>query len=234
MSRINPEPAELEKSRGPRVARRKLERLDEYVSLLRRAQSTLPSIGLKVDPILQKLITSADGVRGNLQLAAEGRVYHRKRPKNSVPNPADSCLVFLDECGAHTLDAKSSFPVFCLAAVIVREAAWQNLDLVVRAWKVTTVNDPDFVIHEPEIRGRVGPWGKPDRDALLELMRELLAQLDFTMVACVVRRAEYLREFGSGALDESLPEHPYLMALDFLVERTLMVLESDFKGGRGK
>ncbi len=187
-----------------------------------------------MDPILQKLITSADGVRGNLQLAAEGRVYHRKRPKNSVPNPADSCLVFLDECGAHTLDAKSSFPVFCLAAVIVREAAWENLDLVVRAWKITTVNDPNFVIHEPEIRGRVGPWGKPDRDALLELMRELLAQLEFTVVACVVRRAEYLREFGAGAPDESLPEHPYLMALDFLIERSLMVLESDFKGGRAK
>jgi hypothetical protein len=235
MPKIDPEPGELEASRGPRVARRRLERLDEYVSLLRRAKSTFLATGVKnADPLLQKLINNADGLRGDLQLAAEGRVFHRKRPKNSVPRPADNCLVFIDECGAHTLGARDTFPVFCLAAVIVREIAWQKLDLVVRAWKVTTVDDENFVIHEPDIRYRLGPWGKSERDALLELLRELLGQIEFKVVACVVRRAEFVKDFGVGPLDESLPEHPYLMALDFLLERVLMVLDDEFNGGRAK
>jgi hypothetical protein len=235
MSTIKPEPAALEASRGPRVARRRLERLDEYVSLLRRAKSTVPAFGQeKADPLLQKLINDADAMRGNLQVAAEGRVFRRKRPKNSVPSPADSCLVFIDECGAHALGAKDTFPVFCLAAVIVRESGWRELDLLMRAWKVATVGDENFVIHEPEIRYHLGPWGKPEREALLELLREQLVKLDFTVVACVLRRAEFVKDFGVGPLDESLPGHPYLMALDFLIERVLMVLDDDFKGGRAK
>ena len=234
MSKIVSDPSQLESSRAPRVARRRLEHLDEYVALLRRAKSILPTIGLKSDPVLETLIQSADGVRGGLQLAAEGRVFPRKRPKGSVPSPTDNCLIFLDECGAHGLTATSSFPVFCLAAVIVREDAWKALDVVVRAWKITTVNNENFVIHEPDIRGRVGPWGRPEREALLELLRELLVQVEFTVVACVVRRADFVREFGAGALDESLPEHPYLMALDFLIERAVMALETDFNGGRAK
>jgi hypothetical protein len=69
---------------------------------------------------------------------------------------------------------------------------------------------------------------------LLELLREQLATLEFTVVACVLRRAEFVKDFGVGPLDESLPGHPYLMALDFLIERLLMVLDEEFNGGRAK
>ncbi len=229
-----PEPIDLEASRDKRVARRRLERLDEYAALLRRAKSALPTTGLKPDPQLDRLINIADATRGNLQKATEGRVTTRKRPKNSVPDPKDSCLVFLDECGAHSLVSKDTFPVFCLTAVVIRESEYPRVDLLMHAWKETCFRDVNFVIHEPDIRYRLGPWGKPERDALLALLRELLAQLEFAAVACIVRRGEYVAEFGAGAPDDSLPGHPYLMALDFLLERVLMVLDADFNGGRAK
>src|SRR5450759_2900265 len=123
MSRIPPDPQDLEASRERRVAQRRLERLEEYGALLRRAASIQASTGLKPDIAIDRLIQTADGQRAGLQLAAEGRVTQRRRPKSSVPKPEDNCLVFLDECGAHFLTAPDAFPVFCLTAVIVRETS---------------------------------------------------------------------------------------------------------------
>src|SRR5712691_5003336 len=150
MSRIRPDPQDLEASRDQRVAKRRLERLEEYAALLRRAASIQVATGLNRDVALEHLIQAADGQRAGLQLAAEGRVTQRRRPKASVPKPEDNCLVFLDECGAHFLAAPDPFPVFCLTAVIVRESSYPDLDLIVRAWKATHLKDSDFVIHEPE------------------------------------------------------------------------------------
>jgi hypothetical protein len=234
LANIPPDPKDLEASRALRVARRRLESLEEYAALLRRAKSLLPAAGLPADVGIGQLIQSADRHRANLQLAAEGRISQRRRPKASVPKPSDSCLVFLDECGAHTLNSKDPFPVFCLAAVIVRERVYPDLDLIVRAWKATHLKNADFVIHEPDIRARVGPWRDPGREVVLEALRALISQVDFAVVTCVVRRSEYVAQFGEAAPDESLPEHPYLMTLDFLIERVVMVLEEHFDGGRAK
>jgi hypothetical protein len=80
----------------------------------------------------------------------------------------------------------------------------------------------------------VGPWRKPGRDQVLASLRGLLAQVEFATVACVVRRSEYVKEFGEAPPDESLPSHPYLMALDFLIERVAIILETQFNSGRAK
>ena len=127
-----------------------------------------------------------------------------------------------------------AFPVFCLTAVIVSESEYETLDLIVRAWKATHLPSADFVIHEPDIRNRLGPWREPGRGGRLEALRELLEKVKFTAIAVVVRRAEYVKQFGEAPPDESLPGHPYLMALDFLVERTVLALEHQFNGGRAK
>lgn len=234
MAKIPPDPKDLEASRDQRVARRRLELTDEYVALLRRAASLVPATGQQADAVLGHLIQSADRHRANLQKAAEGRVSQRRRPKASVPKPADNCLVFLDECGAHFLVSKDAFPVFCLTAVIVRESSYSDLDLIMRAWKATHMKNADFVIHEPDIRSKLGPWRSPGRVKVLKALRELLAQLDFGVVTCVVRREAYVAQFGDAAPDESLPGHPYLMTLDFLIERVVMVLDDQFDGGRAK
>jgi hypothetical protein len=232
--RIPPDPKDLEASRDQRLARVRLERLEEYAALLRRASSLRAAAGLGSDDSLQQLIQSAEARRSNLQLAAEGRLHQRRRPKSSVPKAADNCLVFLDECGTHFLTSKDIFPVFCLAAVIIREAAYADLDLIVRGWKAQHLKQSDFVIHEPDIRARVGPWRDPGRTAVLEALRVLVEGLDFAVVACVVRRPGYVGQFGEDAPDDSLPAHPYLMTLDFLIERVVMVLETHFDGGRAK
>jgi len=234
LAKIPPDPKDLEASRDQRVARRRLELLEEYVALLRRAASLLPAIGQKADVGIERLIQSADARRANLEQAAVGRVSQRRRPKASVPKPADSCLVFLDECGAHFLASTDPFPVFCLTAVIVRESSYPDLDLIVRAWKALHLKSADFVIHEPDIRSKLGPWRDPGREKVLQALRELLAQVEFAVVDVVVRRQEYVAQFGEAAPDESLPGHPYLMTLDFLIERVVMVLEEQFDGGRAK
>jgi hypothetical protein len=96
------------------------------------------------------------------------------------------------------------------------------------------LKNADFVIHEPEIRSKLGPWRDPGRADVLKGLGNLLSQLDYALVACVLRRPEYLAQFGQKAPDESLPGHPYLMSLDFLIERVVMVLEAQFNGGRAK
>jgi hypothetical protein len=97
---------DLEASRVQRRRATRLELLEEYVALLCRAASLLPAIGQTSDVGLERLIQSADQRRAKLQQAAEGRGSQRRRPKASVPKPADSCLVFLDECGADFLASK--------------------------------------------------------------------------------------------------------------------------------
>jgi hypothetical protein len=232
--RHEPDPADLEQSRDLRVARRQLEKQEEYEALLRRAAIVRQDAGQATDPALAQLIQQAQSLRANLRLHVDGRVFPRKRPKASVPNPADSCLIFLDECGAHHLTAVDTFPVFCLAAVMVRECDYGGLNLQFTAWKARDLSSADFVVHEPDIRNKLGPWRGSGRTGILVALRQILESLDFTTVASVLRRPEYVAQWGHGPPDRSLPEHPYLMSLDFLFERIVMALETRFNGGKAK
>lgn len=232
--RTQPDVADLEQSRDVRIVRRLLEKQEEYEALLRRAAIVRQDAGLATDAALAELIQQAQARRADLQLRADGRVFPRKRPRASVPHPSDSCLIFLDECGAHHLAAVDTFPVFCLAAVVVREDAYRSLDLQFSAWKARDLSSADFVVHEPDIRSRLGPWRGPERATILEALRHMLDGLDFAVVASVLRRSEYIAQWGHGAPDRSLPDHPYLMSLDFLFERLVMALAARFNGGRAK
>lgn len=232
--RYPPDVADLEQSRELRIARRQLEKQEEYEALLRRAAIVRQDAGQTVDPDLAELIHRAQSRRSELQLQVDGRIFPRKRPKASVPHPSCNCLIFLDECGAHHLTAVDAFPVFCLAAVVVREADYQGLDLQFTAWKARDLASANFVVHEPDIRNRLGPWRSPRREAVLEALRQILERLDFTVVASVLRRPAYVNQWGLASPDRSLPNHPYLMSLDFLFERIVMTLQARFNGGRAK
>lgn len=232
--RHEPEPADLERSRDLRVAQRQLEKQEEYEALLRRAAVVRQDSGQPSEPALGQLIQEAQSVRSNLRHQAAGRVFGRRRPKASVPNPMDNCLIFLDECGAHHLAAVDTFPVFCLAAVIVRESDYPDIDLQFKAWKARDLPSATFVVHEPDIRKKLGPWRGSGAAGILEALRQTLENLDFTVVASVLRRKAYVAQWGQGAPDGSLPGHPYLMSLDFLFERIVMALAASFNGGRGR
>ena len=93
-------------------------------------------------------------------------------------------------------------------------------------------------VHEPDVRQGRGPFwfeGDPGRRRIaLDSLARTLQELDFTAVVVVIRCREYLAELGKQAMDITLPEHPYHMALDFLSERLVLTLDSEFDGAIGR
>jgi hypothetical protein len=115
--------------------------------------------------------------------------------------------------------------------VIVRHADEQVVNARWKGWKHANLGS-DAVVHEPDIRrGRV-PFQGSQGEAAVATLPAILGELDFAALAVVVRRAEYVATFGTGPLDASLPDHVYLMALDFLMERVVLVLDKQFGGAR--
>lgn len=229
-----PQTDDLEKGREARIARQRLERQDEYVSHLRRAAIVWEDTGEPLDPRLLDLIQQSQSHQRRLLERSGERIFPRKRPKRRNPTPADSCLVFLDECGSHSLTAAEPFPMFCLSVVIVREAAWEDLDLKWRTWKATYLGSAAAIVHEPDVRRGEWPFGSPDRHKLLESLRQQIGDLEYSVIVCVLRRDAYKASYGTAPLDESLPADPYLMSLDFMFERVVMALDTQFNGGRAR
>jgi hypothetical protein len=228
-----PHADDLEQSRDARIARIELERQDEYVALLRRAASLRTEAGQSVD-VIDVLIEAGQTEQRKLRERVGARIFPRKRPTGRQASVADSCLVFLDECGSHSLLPAGGFPVFCLVGVIVRESHWEDVDRRWRQWKATNLGSENAIVHEPEIRRGDRPFGGLGRAALLESLNAAVASLDFTVIAITIRRAEYGDLVGAGPLDASLPAQLFLMSLDFLFERIVMALDERFNGGRAR
>src|SRR5256885_721189 len=103
--RTTPDPAKLAVSRDVRVARRQLERQEQYLALLRRAGQLRSDGGEPVDGRLQDLISAGETERLRLVAQSDGRIFPRRRPTGRVHAPEKDCMIFLDECGAHSVAA---------------------------------------------------------------------------------------------------------------------------------
>lgn len=62
------------------------------------------------------------------------------------------------------------------------------------------------------------------RKLFYETINELIDSLNFTIVACVIKKHLYFEKYGSSAID------PYLMSLDVLVERFCLDLGNKERG----
>lgn len=226
------DPGELEASRDARIAMRRRDRTEQFAAALRRAEHLRTEAGGdERDTTIRDLISRADSEFRTLHRRAGGPVFSRRRPQKRSQQ-AGVCHVFLDECGSHDLLARDPYPVFALSAVIVPESDYSNLDVRWKGWKAQVLGDQKADVHEPTVRNRLGPFGGADGPrATAELAREL-GELPFAGIVCAVHRAEYVKDFGAGPLDESLPAHGYLMVLDFLLERVVLALDSVFGGAR--
>jgi len=142
----------------------------------------------------------------------------------------------VDECGASSLTATDEFKAFVIAAVVVPDGEYPKLDEQWKQWKNDNLGSSNKIIHEPNLRKGTGPFyfkGDASKRAIvIQSLQELIAKLDFAAVVCVVNRPEYVEQVGLDSLDKSLPINPYLMILDFLMERLVMVLERHFNGAR--
>ena len=179
---------------------------------------------------IEGLLHSGDSELRALRGLAGGRPYGRRRPTKRKSGPR--CTVYLDECGSYSLASPEAFPAFALGAAIIRDDEYQSIDQNWKEWKLRNLESADIVVHEPDARKRTGRFGSVSGEVFNSLEAEL-ASLNFAAVVCVIRRPEYLLAYGANPPDKSLPTHPYLMALDFLMERIVMVLDRQFGGSVG-
>jgi hypothetical protein len=228
-------PEELSASREARVAARRKDRHERYLHFLRWALRTRRDSGYPVDK-LSDVIKQGEDELETLVESLGGRIVPRRRPK--ATGSEETCTVFIDECGAHSLRAKEEFEAFCLAAVIIRDEDFGKVDRKWKRWKRQYLGSANKRVHEPDIRhGRNSFWCDNDRAKRGKAVRALariLDRLDFSVIACVVNRPAYVKEIGAKALDESLPQHPYLMTMHFLLERAAMALHTQFNGARAR
>jgi hypothetical protein len=128
------------------------------------------------------------------------------------------------------------FEAFVMAAVIVPDEDYPKLDKKFKRWKHENLGSAKKFIHEPQIRRGIGPFyfkgDNAKRSIVIQSLQQLVAKLEFAAVVCVINRPEYVAQVGLGSLDKSLPTHPYLMTLDFLMERLVMILDRQFNGAR--
>lgn len=128
-------------------------------------------------------------------------------------------VLFLDESGDHNLSViDPQYPMFVLGGVIVeRDYADGELTDRLCAFKQALFGRSDIVLHTSDIaRNKNGFECLKDADfrgrfygALNALMRDL----QYTVVACAIRKDQHLSRYGVAALD------PYMLSLHVLVER---------------
>ncbi len=128
-------------------------------------------------------------------------------------------ILFFDESGDHNLSViDPSYPLFVLGGVIMEEVyAKEVLTPRLSAFKCELFGNDDLILHTADItRNRNGFERLKDsgfRIAFYDRLNALMRELDYSVVACAIRKDEHLARYGMAALD------PYLMSLDILVER---------------
>jgi hypothetical protein len=185
---------------------------------------------------LEDLIQQGKDELVNFVDAAKGPVLPRRRPQNKASG--ETCTIYIDECGSHNLAAKEKFQAFVLSAVAIRDCQLAELDARWKWWKRYYLGSSTKKVHEPDIRdGAKSFWchGKAKkREKAVAALDLIIPKLDFTGFACVVNMERYKELVGAKPLDESLPTHLYLMAVNFLAERLALALDTHFNGAKGR
>lgn len=139
--------------------------------------------------------------------------------------------LFLDESGDHNLSViDPSYPLFVLGGVIMdSDYARDVLTPRMGEFKRQLFGREDVVLHTADItRNRNGFERLKDtgfRQEFYGRLNALMRELEYRVVACVIRKDEHLARYGMAALD------PYLMSLDILVERFCMDVGDVEDGG---
>lgn len=140
-------------------------------------------------------------------------------------------LLFLDESGDHNLSViDPQYPLFILGGVIVDAAYAEGpMASAFDAFKLEMFGSRDIVLHTADMtRNRNGfevLKNASFRKRFLSRLNRLIADLDFSVIACAVRKDEHLSRFGVAALD------PYLLSLDVVVDRFCFEIGDVSSGG---
>ncbi len=127
-------------------------------------------------------------------------------------------LVFVDESGDHGLaSVDPTYPVFVLVFCLVRKRAYSQQWLpALTEFKFRHFDHDQVILHEREIRKDLGDFSilrDPQRKAaFLAELTELMADLEMTIVASVIRKDELVNRYAT-------PSNPYEIALACGLER---------------
>ncbi|MGI8405896.1 MAG: DUF3800 domain-containing protein [Thermomicrobiales bacterium] len=128
-------------------------------------------------------------------------------------------VLFLDESGDHNLvKIDPDYPVFVLGGVILdRTYARTVVAPRMRELKEYFFDDENVVLHTIDIIRQKKAFAVLEDTALrTEFYTELntmMRELEYTVVACVIRKPEHRERYGDNAVD------PYMYSLEVLVER---------------
>jgi hypothetical protein len=133
--------------------------------------------------------------------------------------------MFLDESGDHSLSKiDPQYPLFVLGGIITNQdyAAGEMTERVQR-FKRDLFGRDDFTLHTAEIVRSQGIF-KAMRNAVFRErfyteLNALMSDLDYKVVACVIKKDEHLARYGVDAID------PYMFSLNVLVERFCFELD---------
>jgi len=139
-------------------------------------------------------------------------------------------LLFLDESGDHSLDKiDPEYPVFVLGGVMVdEEYAKGELTQRIQKFKRDLFGRDDIILHTSDIiRVRKGfnqLTDKAFRQKFYNSLNDLMQSLEYTVVACAIKKDKHLAQYGLNALD------PYLMSLNVLIERFCFEIDDNNEG----
>lgn len=139
--------------------------------------------------------------------------------------------LFLDESGDHNLSViDPAYPLFVPGGVIMEaDYAKEVLAPAMTDFKRRLFGRDDLVLHTADMtRNRNGFERLKDtgfRAEFYDQLNALVRSLEFSVLACAIRKDSHLARYGMAALD------PYLMSLDILVERFCMDVGDIEDGG---
>ena len=139
-------------------------------------------------------------------------------------------LLFLDESGDHNLSViDPQYPVFVLGGIIVDEIEYNNtIEPAINEFKMKLFGTKDIILHTSDIsRNRLGfeqLKSAEFRTVFYAELNKLMCDLNYKVVACVIKKQEHIDNYGFRAID------PYLLSLNVLIERFIFELSNNDKG----
>lgn len=133
-------------------------------------------------------------------------------------------IMFLDESGDHNLSViDPNYPLFVLGGIIVDKVYAETvITEKINQFKTYLFGRNDIILHTADItRNRNGFERMMDssfREMFYIEINALMAELEYSVIACVIKKEKHLTRYGLAAVD------PYMLSLDIIVERFCMEL----------
>jgi hypothetical protein len=139
--------------------------------------------------------------------------------------------LFLDESGDHNLNILDpSYPLFVLAGCVMDEHCHENaLKPALESLKTEIFGNSNIILHYVDYtrnqNGFEQVMHKSFRENFYCKLNSLIKESDYTLLACVVDKTGHGKRYGLLAVD------PYILSLEILVERFVMVLKEKKEHG---